>query len=284
MRGLPPEIEIGPVHLTVADLERSLAFYAGVLGMRPIEKGAAHASLGTAGRTLLHLTEVPGARHVTGRTGLYHFALLYPSREELGNVLQNLVDNHIPLSGGADHLVSEAIYLNDPDGSGIELYRDRPRHEWLMENGRPKMDTLPLHFEGILAGASQNAAAGYEMPQDTLMGHLHLHVADLAAALAFYEEIVGFDLMGRYGGVAAFLSAGGYHHHLGLNTWAGVGAPPPPPRATGLRAYEILLPDNDSLAALTGRLRSSETPHEIVEQALIAADPSANQVRFSLGA
>lgn len=277
---LPSQTRIGYVHLTVSDLGRAIDFYRQSIGLHMIGRAAGKASLGTSQRELLHLTEAPGASRVPGRTGLYHFALLVPSRQALGNALRNLIATKTKLSGGADHLVSEALYLDDPDGNGIEIYCDRPREEWKMQHGRPQMDTLPLDFEGILAGADGSENAGNKLPADSVLGHMHLHVAQLEQAANFYEEVVGFDLQAQMGRSAAFLSAGGYHHHLGINTWAGEGAPPPPEGAVGLRYFSVELPEEAALKQLMERLQRVQVSYESSAEGLYVSDPSKNKILF----
>jgi len=242
---LPADAHIGQVSLTVRDLQRSLSFYRAILGFEesgsPKEgAGSRTLSLGPkAGRTLIELHERTDAVAKPRRSsGLYHFAILVPSRAALGRSLRRLSDTRWPMSGAADHLVSEALYLDDPDGLGIEIYRDRPRDAWRVANGEPAMATDPLDLQSIYE------EPGAETPWNgldagTIMGHVHLHVPHLDTAESFYCDRVGFDpVVRRYPG-ALFVSAGGYHHHLGLNTWVGVGAPPPPENAVGLRAFTI---------------------------------------------
>jgi catechol 2,3-dioxygenase len=183
--------------------------------------------------------------------------LLTPSRYELARTLQHLIDTHTPIGGASDHHVSEAIYLNDPDGHGIEIYRDRRRDEWQYSNGWLRMGVDAFDVEGVLGELAQGAPAWRALHPDSLMGHIHLHVAHIAAAEQFYCSLLGFDLVMRYGGQASFISAGGYHHHLGLNTWAGVSAPPPPTDAARLLWYEIRLPDDQALRQALDRLQAA---------------------------
>ena len=225
------------------------------------------------------LTERPDAVTVRGRTGLYHFALLTPSRVALAHALQRLLDTGTQLTGGSDHGVSEALYLDDPEGNGIEIYRDRPRAEWPRTNGQLRMTLDPLDYEGILRELDGEATRPHMEP-GTVLGHMHLHVAHLPEAVDFYAHVVGLELQQYYGDSAAFLSAGGYHHHLGLNTWAGVGAPPPPENATGLREFVVELVDEDEMAALRARLDNAGVAYEDGEQGLLLRDPSRNGVRF----
>jgi len=225
---LPNDLRLGRVSLQVSDLARSLAYYSGVLGLRVVEQGAHTATLATEdGVTpLLHLEQRAGTTPLRphSRLGLYHFALLLPDRAALGRFLGHLAETGTRI-GASDHLVSEAIYLHDPDGLGIEVYADRPRATWRRSNGEIEMTTIPLDTESVLAAGAGEPWTG--LPAGSVMGHLHLHVADLDVASRFYHGALGLDrTVWSYPG-ALFLSAGGYHHHLGLNTWAGAHASPP---------------------------------------------------------
>jgi len=277
-----PDTRLGYVHLTVSDLERSLAFYQRSLGFQLHRREAETAYLGAGGRDLLVLTERPGAIRVLRRTGLYHFAILVPSRLALAQSLQNLIETEAKLDGGADHLVSEALYLSDPDGNGIEIYRDFPRSAWEYENGMPRMATEPFDFQGVLRELENNPRPWAGLHPDTVLGHMHLHVARLPEAVAFYETVLGFDLVAVIQGSAAFLSAGGYHHHLGVNTWNGVGASPPPPDAVGLRYFTVQLPNEKEQAELLARLGNAGVPIEKREHGLFVSDPSQNGIVFTV--
>ncbi len=272
-----PATRVGMVSLTISSLERSLAFYTEVLGLRLHAREGNRARLGADGAAdLLELVEVRGARPARGHTGLYHFALLVPSREALARALRRLAVAGWPLQGASDHLVSEALYLADPDGSGIEIYRDRPRDEWPLHDGVLQMATLPLNLEALLAEADGPA----EVDPATSMGHIHLHVASVARAEAFYVGMLGFDLMQRYGPSASFLSAGGYHHHIGVNTWGTQGAPPPPPGAAGLRRFTIVLPDEAARAQVIGRVRAAGIAIEEGEDGPLLRDPAGNALEL----
>ncbi len=275
---LPTQTHLGRVALTVADLDRSLAYYQTRIGLHLLAREGATAVLGTPHRELLILQSQPGARPARGMTGLYHFALLVPSRPALAHTLRRLIYTETPISGASDHAVSEALYLTDPDGHGIEMYRDRPREEWPHINGRLHMVTEPFDVDGVLAEVPPEAAIPARLPDETVMGHVHLHVADMPATLAFYRDALGFDLMARYGSAASFLAAGGYHHHLGVNTWAGVGAPPPPPDRARLLWYEIILPDEASLQDLAGQMTEKGIAVEKNGRSLRLQDPAANQI------
>ncbi len=277
-----PDACIGSVHLIVSDLDRSLQFYGSVLGLRTRRREEAVVELGTGTASLLMLWERAGARPRPPHTsGLYHFAILLPARADLAHALQRLVEVRYPIDGASDHLVSEAAYLADPDGNGIEIYADRPRSAWPVQNGRLRMDTLPLDLENLMGEMKTTSRSENSLPDGTRIGHIHLHVADLRIAEAFYRDVLGFDLMVRYGDSASFLSAGGYHHHIGLNTWAGVGAPPPPPDAAGLRYFTILLPNGAELARVVGRVRDAGVPVEETPGGVLVRDPSQNGVMLT---
>lgn len=289
---IDPHTKIGSVHLKVSLVNRSLDFYQQVLGFRLASSQATRASLspGANGdetpKTLLVLEEHPLASPVHGRTGLYHFAILVPSRFELARAVNNLVESGWPLQGFADHLVSEAVYLEDPDGNGIEIYRDRQRNEWPVTNGRIRMATDPLDLQGLmseLGDTPREAQSPWSgLHPDTVIGHIHLRVAGIPEAEAYYCGILGFDLVQRYGPMAAFVSAGGYHHHIGFNTWESAGAPPPPPDSTGLDYYSILLPDPEALSEVAGRLQRAEIPTEQTAEGLFSRDPSQNKILLTV--
>ena len=238
---LPADAHIGHVALTVQDLDRSLLFYRDVLGFTETDREGQRALLAPpSGRTLIALHERTDAVARPRRSsGLFHFAILVPSRAALGRSLRRLAEKRWPLSGAADHLVSEALYFNDPDGLGIEIYRDRPRDTWRRaSHGEIAMATDPLDLKSIHDEPGTEAPwTGLEA--GTVMGHVHLHVPHLDDAETFYCDRVGFTPMVRSYPGALFVAAGGYHHHLGLNIWAGSGAPTPPENAVGLRGFTI---------------------------------------------
>jgi len=280
-----PQIEMGEVKLKVSDLERSISFYEDVLGFQVTSREGSVAELSPAnGPVLLILEEIPDAVILPPNrtTGLYHFAILLPTRRDLGIALQRMIDKGIEI-GQADHAVSEALYISDPDRNGIEIYRDRPRSEWqYTPDGSIHMVTDPIDWTGLLREAEGHEWRG--LPNDTKMGHVHLHVSDLAAARQFYCEQLGFDMMldgGRYMG-ALFVAAGGYHHHLGLNVWAGRGAPRPPANATGLMYYTIVYPDAEALHAALDQLRSVDSLTQQQEDVWFVEDPSGIQIKLCL--
>ena len=237
---VPDDAHIGAVSLTVRDLERSIAFYRDVLGFRVGKDDATAAALSADGvETLIELHERRDAVLRPRRsTGLFHFAILVPNRAALGRSLRHLTEQDWPLTGVADHLVSEALYLTDPDGLGIEIYRDRPRQDWRRVNGQIAMATDPLDLQSVAnEPGAERLWTGLEA--GTVIGHVHLHVASLVEAERLYCGSVGFEPMVRTYPGALFVAAGGYHHHLGLNTWMGEGAPPPPEHAVGLRSFTV---------------------------------------------
>jgi catechol 2,3-dioxygenase len=271
-----PETAIGYVHLTVSNLGRSLTFYQNILGFRLHRRDGDTGYLGAGGPDLLLLTERPGAQPRLPRTtGLYHFAILVPSRADLAQVLLHFVKTRTQLQGLSDHLVSEAIYLADPDGNGIEIYSDRPRSTWQLDGTMVRMDSKAIDVEGLLSESGRDDAWS-GLSAETVIGHVHLQVADLAEAQAFYVGVLGFDIIQRYGSQALFVSAGGYHHHIGLNTWAGIGAPSPPADVAGLRTFVVRLPDESELARLTGRVREAGLAFEEKPEGVLMRDPSQN--------
>jgi catechol 2,3-dioxygenase len=273
---IDPRTSVGAVHLTVSDLDRSVRFYQRLgFTLRLLEGRTAHFGAGSS--DLIVLAERRSAPRPSGTTGLYHVAILVPSRADLARALARLIETDIPLEGAADHGVSEALYLADPDGNGLEIYRDRPRTEWPIADGRLHMGTRPIDFDG-LRGAMAAGLVASGLEEGTTVGHVHLHVSRLDDAERFYVGLLGFDLMQRYGPGALFVSAGGYHHHVGLNTWAGVGAPPPPDGAIGLRHFVLRLPDAGALDAVVGRLHAARVPVDPSEDGVLVRDPSANAI------
>lgn len=276
-----PNTSIGAVYLTVSDLDRSLSFYQNALGFQIHRREGGVAYLGAGGPDLLVLTGQPGARPVRGVTGLYHFAIRVPSRLDLARSLKRLAETRTPVEGFSDHKVSEAIYLSDPDRNGIEIYRDRPRSDWVDSQGRFHMSTDPLDLDGVLAELEGDREPWAGLQAQTVIGHVHLRVADIPQTEAFYHDVLGFDVMAHYGPSATFMSAGGYHHHIGANTWQSLGAPPPPPDATGLRYFEILLPDRAALAHVVDRVRSAGIPLVEHTPGFLVRDPAQNGVMLT---
>ncbi len=283
---LPAATRLGPVRLQVADLGRSLAYYQSVLGLRVLEEDRSHAALGPHGddRPLVALREhaaaLPAPRH--GMLGLYHFAILLPDRAALGRFVRHLGAIGAE-AGAADHRVSEALYLQDPDNLGIEVYADRPRERWQRKGRELVMASDPLDFEGLLGAAGDAPWSG--MPAGTTIGHVHLHVGDIADASRFFSDVLGFDrTVWEYPG-ALFLAAGGYHHHLGTNPWAGRGATPPTPHHAQLLEWTIELPDAASLDAVEASL--TRAGHEVRREGgggprdVLTRDPWGTPIRIT---
>ncbi len=284
-----PETKLGPVHLRVANLSNLVTYYT-ALGLhlrRHAETSTGEqAVLGVADSDLLVLQEDINGQRVKGTSGLYHFAILLPSRVDLGQALRHFAQTGIKVGGASDHAVSEALYLTDPEGNGIEVYRDRPRDEWRYPDGKLLINTTPFDVEGVLAAGDNNPEAWSGFPPGTRIGHVHLHVGDIAATERFYRDGLGFDLITRYGPSATFLSAGGYHHHLGANTWAGVGAPPAPANAWGLAHFTIDVPGEQALTALLNQaaragIGATERDDGVLAGVLagvLVRDPSGNGI------
>jgi len=276
---LPAATVVGAVRLLVSDLDRSIAFYERVLGFRTVERSTAAAALAPEGVSpvLVRLETTPGLRGVArrGALGLFHFAILLPDRPSLGRFVAHLAAIGVP-AGMSDHLVSEAIYLSDPDGLGIEVYADRPRASWGYSEGQLRMATEPLAVRDLVAAGGGQPWTG--MPAGTVMGHIHLHVGDLAIAEAFFHRALGFDkVVWNYPG-ALFLSAGGYHHHLGTNTWAP--AIPPGSDQARLLSWDLVLPAEADIAAALASLESSGYPVERDGDRPVARDPWGTRFRL----
>ena len=276
MDAIAPQTTVGAVHLTVSDLTRSLDYYRGAVGLAVLEEGPGRASLGADGRELIVLVEERGARSAAGYTGLYHFALLVPERAELAAWLAHAARDRVPLVGLSDHFVSEALYLSDPDGHGIEIYRDRPREIWADKVGTT-LTTMPLDVDDLLGALDDPATEPFDgLPAGTVMGHVHLKVAGIPEAIDFYRDILGFGLMAQLGEQAAFLSAGGYHHHVGANTWESAGASPAPSGTAALRHATIVLPDDDARADVVAEVEAAGRPVEDHGGDPLVRDPSGN--------
>jgi catechol 2,3-dioxygenase len=274
--GIAPETTVGAVHLTVSDLARSLDYYRSAIGLRVLEEGAGRASLGTDGGELLALVEERGARPAAGYTGLYHFALVVPERVQLAAWLAHAARDRVPLVGLSDHFVSEALYLSDPDGHGIEIYRDRPREIWEGKVGTT-LTTMPLDVDDLLGVLDDPATEPFDgLPAGTAMGHVHLKVSSIPETIEFYRDVLGLDLTAQLGDQAAFLSAGGYHHHVGANTWESAGATAPPPGTAGLRHATVVLPDEPARADVVAAVESAGLPVDDQDGEPLVHDPSGN--------
>lgn len=269
---------MGAVHYAVSDLDTVARFYREILGFAELEKGADSVSLGAGNRELLRLTKEPGARRVRGTAGLYHTAFLVPTRWDLAHLMLRIVHSRTPIQGTSNHGTHLAIYLPDPEGNGIELAWDFPKEAWPIKDGVWDMQAMPR--EGVDTGElmkelERDATPWAGLPAETVVGHVHLHVSDLETSERFYHETLGFDVMMKsYDFGALFVSAGGYHHHIGMNIWRGTGIPKAPPDALGLRTFTVLLPHEDELNRLRAKLADEQIEIESTPDGLLVKDPS----------
>jgi catechol 2,3-dioxygenase len=286
---LPGGIRLGPVRLQVGDLNRSLAFYQDVLGLSPLDRDSSRAALGAEadGAPLVELRERRGIRPAPrrGALGLYHFAILLPDRPSLGRFVRHLGEIGAR-AGAADHLVSESLYLQDPDNLGIEVYADRPRSSWRRVGRELMMATDPLDMADLLEAAGETRWTS--MPAGTTIGHVHLHVGELERAAGFYSDGLGFDRMVWHYPGALFLAGDGYHHHLGTNTWAGSNAIPAAPDDARLLEWTIELPEARHVKEAGGSLAQGGHPAEWQETSgggpeLVSRDPWGTQLRVLAG-
>jgi catechol 2,3-dioxygenase len=279
------DTDLGLVALTVTDLARSADFYRNVLGFSIMEEGKDKMVLGAGGKPLLSLTEKAGAPPAQATaTGLYHFAILVPTRADLAKSLLHLVQSGYPLEGAADHLVSEALYLSDPDSNGIEIYRDRPREDWPRRAGVIQMATDPLDLRALLVEAQADERPWDGLPAGTKLGHMHLQVGNLSQARDFYHGALGFDIVVDWEHMGAlFVSAGGYHHHIGLNTWRSRGGRPAPEGSAGLAYFSIILPDAAALAPVLARLDAAGIEYRQENGAVVVEDPWKNSILLIAG-
>ncbi len=283
-----PATRVGHVSLTVANLENQLAFYQQVLGFRLHWREGSEAGLGAGGSDILRLVQNASAKRYQRVTGLYHYAVLFPDRGELARAVKRLFAlryRNYP----TDHIMTKTTYLDDPEGNGIELYAESPEDgAWSMANGRFETrradGTLsdgrePLDVEALFSHLKADDLLDHPVPSETRLGHVHLHVRDVDEAVDFYHGVLGFDLMGAAKSFrAAFVSAGGYHHHIGLNTWQGEGAPPLPADALGLRYFTVELPDEVEFGKAVERIRLAGLESESVDSGILVRDPSRNGV------
>lgn len=283
-----PATMIGHVSLTVANLENQLLFYQQALGFQLHWREGNKAGLGAGGVDLLRLTEEPNLKKYRGVTGLYHFAILFPSRRELARVMARLFALKYRNSP-TDHIMTKTTYLDDPEGNGIELYAESPEDgSWSMKDGKYETRRAdgswsdgrePLDVEALFKNLKEDDRLDVPIPPETRVGHMHLHVRDIPEALDFYHGIIGFDVMGHAKEFQmAFVSAGGYHHHIGLNTWQGVGAPPPPADAVGLRHFTIDFANQQALDEVIARVDQAGIPSNKIEEGVLLYDPSQNGV------
>jgi catechol 2,3-dioxygenase len=272
---------VGQVNLKVQNLERSVAFYREVIGFEVIEQTDSSANLTADGKTvLLSIQQSNNLVPKQGKTtGLYHYALLLPKRSDLAEIVQHFREIGLRF-GSSDHLVSEALYLSDPDGNGIEIYIDRDPSDWDWDNGEVAMAVDPLNFADLLSGGEQQPWKG--LPAGTVMGHIHLHVSELVKTEEFYSKGLGFEVVNRYGEQALFISDGKYHHHIGLNTWNGVGAPAPSPNSAGLESFTIMFPNEEKKNKIIAQLKNIGASVTEENGFTIATDPSGNRIHLSV--
>jgi catechol 2,3-dioxygenase len=277
MSRLLPGIEMGAVALAVSDLDRSLNYYRRAIGLELLERHGAQAVLGVPGRPLLELFGRPDGRRDRDTADLFHFALLVPSRTALGQQLQHFIDTDTRLTGASEHFVSEALYLRDPDGHGIEVYRDRPREEWYGDDGTFLLGTGPFDRQGVIEAGRTAPGPWHGIDPGTVMGHVHLETTDIALSKSFYVDILGFDVTMDMS-QASFLSVGGYHHHLAVNTWGRRSRPADRSGdAIALLHYEIRLKDTETLGRLAAALDQGEPRGGVLE----VDDPTGIRVRFT---
>jgi len=283
-----PDTKIGHVSLTVSDLDSQITFYQKVMGFHLHQKEKNQAVLGTSERELLRLVQKRGAKRYRYVTGLYHFAVLFPDRRELARAMARLFALEIP-NAPTDHILTKTTYLSDPEGNGIELYTESPEDgTWTLGDGgfgaRRADGTLsdgrePLDVEALFGHLREDDRLDEPIPEDTRIGHVHLHVSDLGEALDFYHGVLEFDIMGAVESVGVgFVSAGGYHHHIGLNTWQGEGAPQPPKGALGLRYFSIELPNQTALDEVMNRIERAGVTVETKDGGMLVHDPCAHGV------
>lgn len=267
---------LGAVRLTVADLDRATAFYRDAIGLEPLDMADGVQRLGIDGRALVELVADPGASPAPrGTAGLFHLAILVPGRRDLAEAVVRVVDTGARFTGASDHLVSEALYLNDPEGNGIEIYRDRPRDDWPRKGDEIEMATLPLDLDVIMATLGDERPAP-RMASGTTLGHVHLKMDDLAAGRRFYAGVLGFDVTTENYPGALFVSAGGYHHHIGMNTWQS--NRPAQPGALGLRHFEVVVPDGAELARVVARAEGAGVAAVADGDTAQVDDPAGNRV------
>lgn len=283
-----PNTRVAAVSLNVASLENQLEFYQQVMGFKLKWREGNQARLGSDGADLLHLVEQPDLKRYGRVTGLYHFAVLFPDRRELARAMGRLFVLKYP-NYPTDHIMTKTTYLDDPEGNGIELYTESPEDgTWSLANGeyitRRADGSLsdgrePLDVKALLSHLKEDDRLDEAIAPQTRMGHIHLHVRNIQEAVDFYHGVIGFDVMGIAKAFRmAFVSAGGYHHHIGMNTWQGEGAPPPPADALGLRHFTVELPDQSALNEVIARVEKAGLPANQTEDGLLLYDPSQNGV------
>ena len=281
MPTLPDTLRLGAVHVAITDLDRSIGFYQDAIGLRLHNREDGTAAMGAGAEDLLVLHEEPTARPAGRHAGLYHYALLHPSRVELSRAAHRLAERGTPITGASDHGISEAIYLPDPDGNGIELARDRGREHWGDLSDPRTIGPRPLDMASLMAEVDEDEETQRHADAGLVVGHVHLHVGDVEQGLAFYRDVVGFEPQTVFP-TAAFVSAGGYHHHLAFNTWRGEGVPPEPDDVVGLRRWSVVLERQEEVDDVRRRAESAGLELEdLGDGAFVIRDPWRIPVRFA---
>ena len=281
---LPDTLRLGPAHLTVSNLDDSIAFYERAIGLQVHDRDRDVATLGAGEEDLLVLVEDPGAAPSGHHAGLYHFALLLPTRQDLARALKRVAGTPTRIEGASDHGVSEAIYLRDPDNHGVELYADRPREQWpppRKEGDRYDIITIALDVEDLLREVEDEQPQA-QMASGLVIGHVHLHVGDIEQGLGFYRDVLGFEVMANIGS-AAFVSAGGYHHHVSFNVWLGPDVKPLPPHTAGLREWTVILPSRDDVQTVRARVIDAGLDAHDHDGGFLVRDPWQTAVAFIAG-
>lgn len=277
-----PVTYVGEVGLKVLDLKEMIRFYKEIIGFEVLKETENTAVLGAGGQALLKLEAGNGIIPKNQRyAGLYHFAILLPDRKELGKMLLHLHNNGVGI-GSSDHLVSEALYLSDPEGNGIEIYRDREPEEWDWNGSQVVMAVDPVDAAGLVKAAEASGEVFQGLPAGTVMGHIHLHVSDLVKAKDFYVNGLGFEVVSSLGGQALFLADQKYHHHIGLNVWNGIGIPALPENAAGLGYYTLVLENEEKRKATVSQLRDFGAEVEMQGDLVEVKDPAGNTIRLTV--
>lgn len=277
------QMEIGYAELNVSDLDKMTRYYTDTVGLSLIEKTDSRSKLGIAesGKVLLILQKTQDQDNGEVKAGLFHTAFLLPERRDLGNTLYNLLKNEVAIAGASDHGYSEALYLQDPEGNGIEIYRDKPKEEWVInEDGTIPGVTEQMDAHGVLDSRDEKASPLF--PEGTVVGHMHLSVSDLKESEQFYIDALGMDLKYEYGAQARFIAAGDYHHHIGMNIWAGSGLPKRRSGDLGLRQFTLVLPDRTDIDKLADRLSENGYPFEREQDSLSVTDPNGIIITFNV--
>jgi catechol 2,3-dioxygenase len=270
---------VGHLTLAVKNLEEQRDFYLKVIGLTELDCKSKYVDLGIPGKLILRLKHCPDGKQYPHAPGFFHLAIRLPGMGELGQWLKHLLDSKYPLGGAGDHLVSEALYLTDPEGNGIEIYYDRPKDQWEYNENGIKMDTLAVDLESLLEKADDRTFAG--LPPGSSLGHIHLRVNDVKKAVEFYRDVLGFQVMALWPG-AGFLSAGGYHHHIGVNMWNSRGAQPAPADSLGLVSYTILLAKQEARDDLLDHLNRQKQEIEKSGEDWVLKDPSQNEIMLKV--